>query len=509
MGIRSAIYSWLRSGAPKPRQRGYQGAQVTRLTADWITSSTSVDSEIKSSFRTLRNRARQLVRDNDFARQALRSVQNNVIGQGIKMQPQIKMQRGGKLDETLNEQIHEKWEEWSRKQSCHTAGMLCFSDIERLAIRSICESGEVFIRLVRQSFGGGKTPFALEILESDYLIDDEVPQPVNGNMVRMGVEVDPWGRPVAYHFYQSHPGDQFVGANRQNMRRIRVPAADVLHLFVTERPGQTRGVSWFSSAIQRLHHLAGYEEAEVIRARASSSLMGFISSPDGELHGDEVYNGERVSNFEPGVFKYLQPGETVSVPSLDAPDGQFEPFMRSMLRAVAAGVGCSFESVSKDFTQTNYSSSRLSLLEERDTWRVLQKFMIENFHQPIYEAWLEMAVMSGELPIQGYEISPDRFRKIQWMPRGWSWVDPQKEVEAYKTAVRCGFKTLSDVVSEQGGNLEDLLLQRQAELAKFDELGIVLDTDPTQVNDAGAQQAAPLVATPEPTEYDSEDEVIA
>lgn len=508
MGIRSAIYSWLRSGAPKPRQRGYQGASVSRLTADWITSSTSVDSEIKSSFKTLRNRARQLVRDNDFARQALRSVQNNVIGQGIKMQPQIKMQRGGKLDEALNEQIHEKWEEWSRKQSCHTAGMLCFSDIERLAIRSICESGEVFIRLVRQPFGGGKLPFALEILESDYLVDDEMPQPANGNMVRMGVEVDRWGRPAAYHFYQSHPGDQFVGANRQNMRRIRVPAADVLHLFITERPGQTRGVSWFSSAIQRLHHLAGYEEAEVIRARASSSLMGFISSPEGELHGDEIYNGERVSNFEPGVFKYLQPGETVSVPSLDAPDGQFEPFVRSMLRAVAAGVGCSFESVSKDFTQTNYSSSRLSLLEERDTWRVLQKFMIENFHQPIYEAWLEMAVMSGELPIQGYEISPDRFRKIQWMPRGWSWVDPQKEVEAYKTAVRCGFKTLASVISEQGGDLEDLLLQRQAELAKFDELGIVLDTDPTQVNDAGAQQVPPLVETPTPTEYDSEDEVI-
>jgi capsid protein len=64
-------------------------------------------------------------------------------------------------------------------------------------------------------------------------------------------------------------------------------------------------------------------------------------------------------------------------------------------------------------------------------------------------------------------------------------------------------------VSEQGGDLEDLLLQRQAELAKFDELGIVLDTDPTQVNDAGAQQPVPLVETSTPTEYDSEDEVIA
>ena len=147
----------------------------------------------------------------------------------------------------------------------------------------------------------------------------------------------------------------------------------------------TRGVTWFASALMRLHMLQGYEEAEVVRARASSALMGFIQSPDGELMGDELYGSERVSNFEPGVFKYLAPGESVTVPDLNAPDGQLEPFTRSMLRAVAAGIGVSFESVSKNFSESNYSSSRLSLLEERDTYRVLQRYMIENFHQPVFE----------------------------------------------------------------------------------------------------------------------------
>mgnify|MGYP003328589915 CR=1 FL=1 len=152
--------------------------------------------------------------------------------------------------------------------------------------------------------------------------------------------------------------------------RTRVPADEVIHLFLTERPGQTRGVSWFASAIKRLHHLAGYEEAEVIRARAGSALMGFITSPEGELQGDDVMDGERVQDFSPGVFRYLAPGESVSVPDLHAPDGQFEPFMRAMLRAVSAGLGVSYESVSHDFSSTNYSSSRLSLLEERDTYQI-------------------------------------------------------------------------------------------------------------------------------------------
>jgi lambda family phage portal protein len=363
--------------------------------------------------------------------------------------------------------------------------------MERLLCRSLAESGEVFVRMIRQPFGGSRVPFALQVLEADYLIDDDIPQAAAGNTVRMGIEVDSYLRPQAYHFYANHPGDTYAGNPRTNGRRVRVPADEVIHLFLPERPGQTRGVTWFASALMRLHMLQGYEEAEVVRARASSALMGFIQSPEGELIGDEVYEGDRVSEFSPGVFKYLAPGESVTVPDLNAPDGQLEPFTRSMLRAVAAGVGVSFESISKNFSESNYSSSRLSLLEERDTYKVLQRFFIENFHQIVYENWLEMAVLSGVLNLPAYETNPDRYRASRWIPRSWEWVDPQKEVNAYKDAVRCGFKTLGQVISEQGGDLDDVLVARQAELAMLDEMDIVLDTDPSEVSVAGLTQVRP------------------
>jgi lambda family phage portal protein len=219
--------------------------------------------------------------------------------------------------------------------------------------------------------------------------------------------------------------------------------------------------------------------------------MGFIQSPEGELQGDDVYDEERVSNFEPGVFKYLAPGESVSVPQLDAPDGQFEPFLRAMLRAVAAAIGCSYETVSRDFSQSNYSSSRLSLLEDREEWRTLQDWLIEHLLQPVYERWLAAAVGSGSLVLPGYEVLPERFEAVRWFPRGWAWVDPGKEVAAYKDAVRSGFKTQAQVVAESGGDLEDLLLARANEVDRAEQLGLQFDTNPAQVSGAGVTQARP------------------
>ena len=491
MGLRTRLFKALGYEPVQTQRRAYQGARVNRLTADWVTSGTSADSEIKSSFKALRNRARQLVRDNDYARQAVRAIQNNVIGQGVKLQPQAMVQREQGLDDVINQQIMLAWHQWSHKSRCDVSGLLGFHDIERLLVRSMAESGEVFIRLIRQPFGGSRVPFALQVLEADYLIDDDVPQAATGNTVRLGIEVDSYLRPQAYHFYANHPGDTYAGNPRTNGRRIRVPADEVIHLFLSERPGQTRGVTWFASALMRLHMLHGYEEAEVVRARAASALMGFITSPEGELVGDEIYDGDRVSEFTPGVFKYLQPGESVTVPDLNAPDGQLEPFTRSMLRAAAAGIGVSFESISKNFSESNYSSSRLSLLEERDTYKVMQRYMIENFHQEVFAAWMDMAVLSGELNLPGYETNPERYRTAKWVPRSWEWVDPQKEVNAYKIAVRSGFKTLGQVIAEQGGDLDDYLTARQSELAKLDDKNIVVDTDPSEVSGAGLIQFRP------------------
>ena len=369
--------------------------------------------------------------------------------------------------------------EWCRYDSCHTGGKLCFNDIEKLIVRSLVTDGEVFVRFVRKPFGRSQIPFALEVLESEQLDDDFTGRSSRKkNTWRMGIEQDEFGRAVQYAFLKKHPGDTAFGTPVGQREHMMIPAKDICHIFLSNRPNQSRGEPWLASSILALHHLSGFQEASVIRARAASSLMGFITSPEGELdQGGEVYDGERVSQFEPGKFSYLQPGETISVPDFDSPNSEFPEFMRSMLRSVAAGCGVSFESVSRDFSQTNYSSSRLSLLEDRNHYRSIQNYLIENFHSRIFDAWLEMAVLSGALSLPNFDTEPRRYRRVRWIPRGWAWIDPQKEINAAKEAVKAGFKTQAQVIAEQGGDLEELLPARKAEVEAASQLDLVFDTD--------------------------------
>jgi lambda family phage portal protein len=482
---------WFKRKAEVRRVRQFQAAQYDRLVSDWVTSTNSLDADLRKGLKTMRQRSRDLAQNNDYVRNALRVIENNVIGQGITMQASVRMRRGGRMDDTTNSAIEAAWDRWKRARHCHVAGLLSFSDIERLAIRSVAESGEVFVRMVRQQFGGSRVPLGLEIIEADRLdVDLTEMAKGTGNEIRMGVERDQWGRPVAYHFRAQHPGDYPLAVSGTlDTRTVRVPADQVIHLYRQERPGQTRGFPWIASAIMRMHHLNGYTEAEVIAARAEACRMGFITSPEDDAMQDGTQDDQPVTTFEPGKIERLLPGETYTESKPTRPGGQYEPFVRAMLRSMAAGIGVSYATLSRDYSESNYSSSRLSLLDDRDQWRVLQSWMIECFHRRVFEEWLDLAVLSGDLQLAQYETNPEPFRAVRWIPRGWQWVDPAKEMAAYKDAVRCGFTTLSDVVASQGGDLEDLMQQRRRELDMAEQLGIVLDTDPHEVAANGAAQA--------------------
>tara|TARA_R100000084_G_scaffold25676_1_gene9160 strand:- start:470 stop:1903 length:1434 start_codon:yes stop_codon:yes gene_type:complete len=454
-----------------------------------MTSQSSADAEIKGNLRRLRDRSREMVRNNPYARQAKRTTQINVVGSGIKLQSQVLQLRGNKRDNKINQAIESKWKEWSQADSCDCAGKNNFQEFEWLAAGAMCESGEAIFRIVRRAFGESKIPIALQILESDLLDEDYSGPKLNAaNEWRNGVEVNEWGRPVRYAMLTRHPGDNFVGGHPSaNVKHLFLPAEDIIHLFMPERPGQNRGVPWFHSVMADVHQLQGYEEAAVIRARAGASIMGFITNNEGELIGDDVENSQRISEFEPGTFKYLSPGETVSVPDIDSPDQQFEMFVKNKVRRFASGFGCSYETLSRDFSDTNYSSSRLSLLEDREHWRVVQKYLIDSLHKRVFKEWLNLAVLSGELAFADYELRPERYNKAKWMPRGWSWVDPLKEVKAFREAEQAGYLSKADVISSySGGDYDETIsaLAREQQFAA--DAGVKLDKD-LDLTDEGTQ----------------------
>lgn len=125
----------------KMKRRRYAGAAISRLTDGWVTGNTSADAEIKTSLRKLRDRSRQLCRDNPYAKQAKRTTQINVIGQGVKLQCLVSTLRKGKKDKNLSMMIEKTWREWCKRDSCDVSGQKSFFMLENMMVGALVERG--------------------------------------------------------------------------------------------------------------------------------------------------------------------------------------------------------------------------------------------------------------------------------------------------------------------------------------------------------------------------------
>lgn len=515
--LRTALARAIAPPAAKARTgvRLYGGARNTRTTGNFGASAGSADAELHTSLTVLRQRSRQMVRDNAYAKRAKQLVVNNVIGPGVGLQGQVMTTRNV-LAKAVNDAIEDAWAQWCQADQCHTGGGLHFSDMERLLMGEVFEAGEVLVRLHARAFGDSRVPLALEVIEAERLAHDHVALlgVEAGNEVRMGVEVDAFQRPVAYWIRQRHHGDIRVRMDTMSDRVERVPASEILHLRIVSRWPQTRGEPWMHSVLRKLDDLNEYSQHEVTAARASAALFATIKTPeaDNPLPTDTEQRADgdsrMVMDMEPLTIQQLEPGQELDLHNPTRPNAALEPFMRAMLREVAVGVTASYASLSGDYSQTNYSSSRLALLDDRDAYRALQQWWLRAFRRPLHRIWLRQAVLARAVAgvgLEAYGVDPLRYESVLFKPRGWSWIDPTKEVEAFKEAVRAGFTTTTDVIAQtaDGRDIEDVLATRQRELAAMAEAGVMTDTE---VKEAPQPAATPAGApASQPDEGDDED----
>jgi lambda family phage portal protein len=442
----SRVLSFFRS-----KRAVFHGAQGTRLMLDWVASILSADQEIKANARLLRARSRDLVRNNPTAKHFLNLVAANVVGpHGVTYQARVR-NNDGKLNLPLNEKIEEAWEDWCLQDNCAVDGKLSLRALCDLVIRTVPQDGEAFVRMVR----GYENPhgFALQLFDADQIDPLYNRAPEHGqNEIRLGIEVNKWGRPVAYWVTKGHPSDQLGSFERE-----RVPASDVVHLYDPLRVNQTRGVTWFHSVMVPLRMLDGYIEAELIAARAGAAKMGFLRYTDASAYdAPDPEKGVKM-DVRPGVIDTLPPGLEFVEWNPEHPAQAFPMFVQAMLRLVATGLGVSYNSLANDLIGVNYSSMRSGLLLERDQWRRLQSWFMESFLQRVFDAWMPMALLTGKLVLDSRD--PAKFREGRWQPRGWQWVDPLKDVQASILAIAAGLSSRDEVISDKGGDFGEVAEQ--------------------------------------------------
>ncbi|MES2995893.1 MAG: phage portal protein [Verrucomicrobiota bacterium] len=447
------------------KREAFDAAKIGRLTADWITSPLSADGAIYGRLNLLRDRARDLERNNEWVRGFLRSLENNVLGEnGIALQMRVR-DGNGRMDETANQIIEDRWYQWGRVGSCTLNRRQSWRDVQKLVLRSIARDGEVMVRLIRQREG-----LRLQVLEADLLDLDYNRSLIGGNEVRFGVEFGADREVVAYHLLTRHPGDTLPVSSPAHPR-VRIPANELMHLFLDERCDQTRGFPWLVASMKGLRMLDGYSDAELVAARTAASKQGFFVRENGEGYsGEEDGKGNLKMEASPGSFDELPPGVKFEKWDPSHPNQAFADFIKSRLRGVATSLGISYNTLTSDLENVNYSSIRAGLLEEREVWKALQRWLIEHFCEPIFEAWLEIELLSARMPLPAAKMW--KFNMPEFRGRRWQWIDPKNDIEAAILGIRAGLTSQRDVIAQAGGDRFDVFSTIASDKEEAEKLGL-------------------------------------
>jgi len=460
----------------------YLAARVSRLERDFISKTESADTAIYGNGRLMRARGRDLGDNSPYGRKFLANLAQNVVGpDGVLMQAKIVNDQGKQTAQTkkLNNRIEQEWKRWCKKGRATADGKFSWLGLQILAIKNCGREGE---NLAKDVYGMefNDSGYAVQVLDNDQLDDSMMQRLDNGNEIRMGVEVNKYGRPVAYHLFDGHPNDMLSGRRE----RKRIPAELITHTAVFDRPGQSRGVTWMAAAIAPMNQLNRYEEAVIVAARTSAAKFYAIEQQlaEGMYTGDEDDDAvddkaaEQTYTAEAGDGWVLDPGQTVNYIDPRFPSPNHKQFMQAMLRSIATGLLQDYPTLANDLEGVNFSSIRAGMLDTRDCYRILQKWFIEYFCEPIFQKWLKMALLTS---LKDITLTPAQMEMISWKPRGWDWVDPLKDAQAIILKLRAGLITYSDALATLGLDFEETMTERAMEQTFIEALGIHLDTDIT------------------------------
>ena len=465
--------------------RVYDGAQRGRRTQGWRAGAAGPKTESQAGRILLRQRSRDLVRNNGWISRAVAVLVANQIGTGIRP-------RANTGDEALNKQIDTLFAAWAAACAPESGHHLFAA--QKLAARSRSESGESLILLDRSTgYAPAGVPLSLQVLEGDWIDDTTGLETPGRDGWCDGIQFDKAGRRTAYRLWEAHPQES-TGLLPRSSRVV--PATDVVHLFRQHRPGEIRGLPDVAAVMLRARDLEDYHDAALMLAKIQACLGVFVSQaagPMGTAFGTETKDpaGNRLEEIAPGMIAYLAPGEE---PHFLAPQGggPFAEYTRITLHLIAAAFGLTYHQLTGDLSDANYSSLRAGSLEfRRQVEQDQHLLLIPAMCEPIWRAFLQQAVLASKLP-PAAATAP-----AIWTPPRFEMVDPNRDTSAAIAQVRAGFMTWAEMVSEFGYDPTQQLGEIQAWAGKLKASGVVLDTDPSIITASGnavdAKQLAAIV----------------
>lgn len=455
---------------PSNIKASYEGAGEGRRSASWEATDNGINSINTPALRNLRARSRAAVRNDPYAFNVIDKRVSNLIGTGITPRPTTD-------DAALRKLKQQLWDDWVDEADADE--LTDFYGMQALVARTVETAGECFVRLRPRSQSEGlAVPLQLQALAPEFVPHDKFETAKNGNVIRAGIEFNPAGKRVAYWMYLSHPRDS-SSLNAGYNQLVRVPAAQVLHIFEPMEPGQLRGVPRLAPVLKRLRSLDNYDDAVLFRQEVANLFAGFIKRPSPEMGQQprDPVTGQLLTTdrdgftpmvaLEPGTMQELGPGEEVEFSKPPDAGNNYPDFMRQQLMAAAAGSGTPYEILTGDMREVNDRALRVVLNEFRRRLEQLQfGVYVHQLCRPVRAAWMDMAVLSGALVLEDYAQRRREYLRTRWVPQGWAYIQPVQDVQARRMEVQAGFASRSEMVLRTGYDAETVDTENAADLVR-------------------------------------------
>lgn len=468
-------------------ERAYAAAKSGRRNKGWSGRSTSANGEIGSSLRDLRNRSREFVRDSWAGQRMLDVLTSHVVGTGIVTVPNTGSDR-------LDKEVKLVFEEWA--ENADVEDFLDWPGIQALAVRSMVEGGDTVVRYVDipMAEAGRMVPFRLQGLEGDSIdtSKDTAAIAEAGHRIRLGVQLGEWGRRKGLHLFEDHPSELGLNATRSNF----VAWSNLSHVYRPLRFGQVRGVPWFAAILLNAREVQDLIEATLVKARTEACFAGFITRSSGGMsplakQSKDGEDGKKLTRIEPGMIADLGDGE-ISFASPSSQTAFGEVYMTAM-QAMSAGAGITYDQLTGDLRQANYSSLRAGKIEFRRLVEQVQwTVMVPQLIAPVKRRLVDRAILAGRLRDRrgGYPLD-------HIMPAVEP-IDPKKDLEADIMAARAGRLSPQEFIGAWGRDWRKVVEDTSAFYEVIDKqrggAGLALDIDARRpmkgTPDNGKQTAA-------------------
>jgi len=484
----------------------------------WEWQGADPDSDIVQHLPVIRQRSRQLSMEAPVVAGLYKTLTTNVVGDGLRPEPVPDVELLNMTPEAAKlwkSQVLRYWETFAETPNCDCARRDNFYELTRLVFRAQNESGDCFVTMPR--FERRNAPFSLKIqaIEADCVATPEGQQRVEhemlGNDVLGGVEISEWGHVVGYWFYTGPHKNATYRRNWHGVEQPRwifIPAygaetglPNVLHLTETLRPGQRRGIPLIAPIIELCLTLDRYLKAETVAAQIQALFTLVITSenPDataGEMEAleDDATDGDdNLITLGNGIVQYARKGEKPEPVQSTRPNTAFAPFVESVIQLMGPTTGVPYELLIQKF-QASFSASMAAMNMANTEFKLLRAGLVNDFCQPIYEAFMDEAVARGWIFAPGYFDNPimrRAYTRAKWNGPGLPQVDAMKQVQAWEKQVSLGFATAGQATSElNGGDYMENLSIRKREIEAAVAAGLSRAAAEGMTATAGAMAAA-------------------